>query len=239
MSGGVGAIWGVVAISLALGGAAAAEPDGAGQGDPDHTLAEARAHYARGEYAEARVLLRAAYEATPRPDLLFALGQVEFHLDAFAAAIDYYEQFLATNPEREQAALAQQAIGAARARLAIPPPPPPAPPPPPPVWRHPWTIESTGLTVLGGLAIVVGAGLVYDARRATFDGAGTLGDYELRLDKARTERTFGISAAIGGAVAITATLVRWRLHRERAPTLVPAIAPGGSKAVGVVLEGAW
>jgi hypothetical protein len=62
---------------------------------------------------------------------LFALGQVELNLGHFAKAIDYYERFIASEPGAEQTALAQQAIGAARAKLAEKPPvvAPPRPPP--------------------------------------------------------------------------------------------------------------
>ena len=148
--------------------------------------------------------------STPRPELLFALGQLEFNLHHYQAAIDYYERFEATQPTAEQAALAEQAIGAARAELSRPPPAPPRPPAPPP--HRQWDGVDTALAAFGGLAIAAGGGLLFEAVHLSNNASGTLADYDHRLDTARHVRlAAGISAGAGVA-AIGVALLRWRFH---------------------------
>ena len=99
-----------------------------------------REAYEKGDYETAKRELLKAYTLMPNPQVLFALGQCEFNLGNYEAAIRYYEKFLESQPREREAALAQQAIGAARAKLAEPkrePEPPPPPPPPPPVVERP------------------------------------------------------------------------------------------------------
>src|SRR5262245_61534328 len=75
---------------------------------PTAIVERAREHFRRGELAEARRLLLDAYRRGSDPGLLFALGQVELRLGHPRAAIIYYERFLASHPQGEEAALAQQ-----------------------------------------------------------------------------------------------------------------------------------
>ncbi|HEU0034910.1 MAG TPA: tetratricopeptide repeat protein [Kofleriaceae bacterium] len=172
-------------------------------------VTKAREKLARGDAAGARAELVTAYKLYPAPPLLFALGQVELQLDHPEAAIDYYEQFLATKPSPEDAELAQQAIGAARLRLAEPAPKPA--PPPPPRTEHRWTLEDTGIASLGGATIVVGGALLYHAHRRGNDHAGTLADYDRRLASAKTERLVGAGLAGAGAIVVGVAVARWRL----------------------------
>jgi tetratricopeptide (TPR) repeat protein len=167
----------------------------------------ARDKLAHGDAVGARTELQAAYRLDPAPELLFALGQVELKLGNYAAAIDYYERFIAANPGDEQVALAQQAIGAARMELARPVEPTPVPP----RVGHRWSTENTGLIVLGGASIVVGAGLLWGAQRLGNDRSGSLAAYDDRLDQARALRLTGAGVATVGVLAIGAAFVRWRL----------------------------
>ena len=98
----------------------------------DVHMAKARDLHAKGDFDGARAEILAAYQLDPRPELLFALGQLEFNLHHYQAAIDYYERFTATKPNAEQAAIAEQAIGAAKAELSHAPEPPPQPTTPEP-----------------------------------------------------------------------------------------------------------
>src|SRR5262245_20483431 len=59
-------------------------------------LARVRQLYDKGDFVHARDELLEAYKHEPRPDLLFALGQVELNIGHYQRAIDYYEQFIAT-----------------------------------------------------------------------------------------------------------------------------------------------
>jgi tetratricopeptide (TPR) repeat protein len=185
--------------------------------------------YRRGDFARARELLLQAYELTPEPALLFPLGQVEFNLGHYKEAIDYYERYLATDPTAEQAALAQQAIGAARMKLAAPPPAPPPklPPPPPPLRPRPphreWDGFDTGLAITGGVAALSSGALFYE---------GNLHSYNTRVSDAYLARSIAIGSAAAGALAIGGALLRWRLHFVETTVSVDA----GPTRVGVLVE---
>src|SRR5262245_53090659 len=67
-------------------------------------------HHKAGEFAEALEELETAYKLDPKPDLLYAIGQVHVKLGQCTEAIRFYERFLATRPARGAASLARQAI---------------------------------------------------------------------------------------------------------------------------------
>jgi tetratricopeptide (TPR) repeat protein len=178
----------------------------AGADTVEEHLARVRQLYEKGDFAHARDELLEAYRHDPRPDLLFALGQVELNIGHYQKAIDYYERFIATDPSAEQVALAQQAIGAARARLAEKPVP--AAPPP----HREWDTEDTGIAALGGATLVVGVGLFIYGRRLAGDASGTLSEYNDRLSQAELTQWIGAGCAAAGALAVGAAVLRWRLH---------------------------
>ena len=106
--------------------------------------AEAKKHIDRatelhkdGKYDEALVELKAAYKLDPKPDLLFALGQVESKRGKCKEATQYFTQFKGKHKgEKQIADVVEEAIetckrdaAAAHAAAAPPPPPPPAPAP--------------------------------------------------------------------------------------------------------------
>jgi len=194
----------------------------AGAQTVDDHLAKVRALYDKGDFAHARNELLAAYRLDPRPELLFALGQVELNLGHHDKAIAYYEQFIASNPSAEQAALAQQAIGAARARL-VEKPPVIAPPRPPP--HRAWDVEDSGLLALGGTTLLVGAGLLVYGRRLADDRSGTLSAYNDRLSQATVTQWIGVGCVAAGALAVGGAVLRWRLHLVETE-LQPIAAPG-------------
>ncbi len=203
-----------LATALAIAGLAAAA---AAHADPvDDHVARGRQLYDQGDFAHARDELLTAYQLEPRPELLFALGQVELNLGRFAQAIDYYQRFLATNPAADQAALAQQAIGAARARLAEKPAasPRPAPPPTPPrpLPQPRWDDVDTALAALGGALMLGGAVLVVDGHHRAGDHSGTLSQYNSRLSSAALDEWGGAGCLAAGAAVLGGGLLRWRLH---------------------------
>lgn len=229
MTRGRGAPW-CIATPLAIAGLLAATSARADTVD-DH-LARGRALYDQGDFAHARDELLAAYQLEPRPELLFALGQVELHLGQYAQAIEAYEQFIATNPAADQAALAQQAIGAARAKLAEKPAvaPPPRPPP-----HRAWDVVDTGIAAGGGATLALGAGLaIYGHHRAT-DHSGTLSQYNARFSRATLTQWIGAGCLAAGALAAGGAVLRWRIHlvdTEIQPVAMPGTA-------GVTWTGRW
>jgi tetratricopeptide (TPR) repeat protein len=227
-----------IATALVIAGLAAAT---AVRADPvDDHVARGRRLYDQGDFLHARDELLAAYQLEPRPELLFALGQVELNLGRFAQAIDYYQRFIATSPAADQIALAQQAIGAARDRLAekptappLPPPKPAAPPRPPPQPR--WDDVDTGLTALGGAIVILGGGLVFYGHHRAGDHSGRLSQYNDRLSSAALEEWGGASCLVVGAAVLGSGLVRWRLHLVDAE-IQPLAAP---RAAGVTWVQRW
>lgn len=183
---------------------------------PTSPVEELRDAYKRGDYVTVRKKLLELYALEPKPEILFALGQVELNLGHYAAAIDYYEKFIATQPTDDQVALAQQAIGAARMRLAHPDRPPQVIVEKVPAPEHPleeprrWSTEDTGFVALGGAAVLVGAGLLYYAHSLGEDRGGTLSSYDMRVDQSRTTTWTGIGIAAAGTVVIAIPLVRWQ-----------------------------
>jgi tetratricopeptide (TPR) repeat protein len=170
-------------------------------------LDKVRQLYAARDFVHAREELLAAYQVQPVPDLLFALGQVEFNLHHYREAIDYYERFTATNPTPEQVALAQQAIGAARIELARPKPPPP----PPPLHRE-WDGIDTTLVASAGLLGVGGGALLFYAHHLAQDRAGTLHEYDSRVHHARIAQWSAVGCFAAGAAAAAAAVLRYRYH---------------------------
>jgi tetratricopeptide (TPR) repeat protein len=215
----------VTALALVLLAVSARADEPAGPVVPP----DLRKAYEAGDYEAVRRELLKAYAIAPRTEYLFALGQVELNLGNYEAAIRYYEQFIARNPSEEQIALAQQAIGAARGRMAQPKPKPVPPPPPPPerprVPPRQWYAEDTGLVALGGAAILVGGGLLYYSHRLGEDHSGTLSDYDDRVKLSRTTMWSGAGVAGAGAIVIGITLLRWRL-RPDGSDLSASVGPG-------------
>jgi tetratricopeptide (TPR) repeat protein len=186
--------------------------------DPQ-VMVRIRELYEKKDYAGVKRELLAAYEATQHPSLLFALGQVELNLENYAAAIDYYEKFIATGPAEEQIALAQQAIGAARIRIVTPKPEPVQPPPP---RRREWFVSDTIVVAAGGTLALAGAGLFYYGQRLGNDREGTLGDYADRVDRARTLQWTATGMAAVGVLAVGVTIVRWRLRPHDEIVVTPS-----------------
>ena len=209
---------------------------GTAVGDPiDDHVANGKALFAKGDYLHARDELHAAFDIEPRPELLFALGQCELNLEHFAVAIDYYEKFIATNPGDDQVALAQQAIGAARGRIAEAKRQSERPLPKPHVLRRQWDSEDTGLTVVGGAGVVLGVGLVLYGKHLGDDRSGRLSSYDSRYSQARISQYAGIGCVVAGALSFGFAMYRWRYHLIDTE-VEPVVAP---KAAGVNVVMRW
>jgi tetratricopeptide (TPR) repeat protein len=80
--------------------------------------------HAEGKFDVALEELEAAYALDPKPDLLFAIGQVYAKLDNCTAAITYYEKFAATTKDAQAKQVVTQAIDACKTKLAAAEPKP-------------------------------------------------------------------------------------------------------------------
>ncbi len=185
---------------------------------PPPNMAKVRDLLANGDYEGGKRELLKLYATSPHPQILFALGQVELNLGNYQAAIDYYEKFIATQPNEKEIALAQQAIGAARMRLSEPKPDPvpepdpiaeptPLPQPEPAPEGNRWTLTHTGLVAFGGAAVLLGTGLLLYSRSLGNDRSGSLSTYDGRVDQAHTTRWTGVGIAATGALLVGVTLV--------------------------------
>ena len=205
--------------------AALADPEPEGPRGP---CVELRTMYDRGDFASAKQAAEDCYKVAPDPKLLFALGQIEFNLHHYKEALAYYEKFVATNPPADQAALVQQAIGAARAELDRPAPTPPAPPPPAPPPHREWDGIDTALGATGGVLIAGSGVLFYETHHLSEDRSGSLATYSRRIDHAYLARNIGFGTAAGGAIALGAALIRWRFHLVE--TVAVEASPTGATA---------
>jgi tetratricopeptide (TPR) repeat protein len=218
---------------------------------------EARAHLERGlaAYGEKDWPLairefRAGFAIDPRPDFLFAWAQSARLSGDCTAAIDLYQQFIATSPSPEQSDAAEKMTARCRETLAAeapakapepaPPqaePPPRVPPPTAPRAERAWWKDGWGasFTALGVVGLGVGIGM-YVAASSSDDAAAHASSYDefaLRKDQAASHRTVAaIGLGVGGALLVTGGvryLLVHRQHREASSTSVAfSLAPGAA-----------
>lgn len=210
-----------------------------------HIQKAMEAHKA-GNFEEARAQLEAAYAFDPKPELLFALGQVNVKLDRCKDAIDYYERFLATNPSAQATSDTKQAIATCQTKLAAAAPPPapvPGPvasdspylPPSAENKRSPWYEDKIGdVLVVSGIAAGAAGLAFYLSARSDLDEAESAVDlktYEDRVDSAHAKRTFSVVLVGSGAILIGAGIARYVLRdggggKERGVAVVPTSGGG-------------
>lgn len=93
---------------------------------------KATAFHGEGKFKEALEQLTLAYALDPKPELLYAIGQVHVQLGNCDQAISFYERFLGTKPAAGPAAAAKEAIATCKNA-----PPPEVKPDPEPVQQKP------------------------------------------------------------------------------------------------------
>lgn len=226
--------WIIVLVVATASVARADDPPPADCATVDH-LAAGRALYENKDFAGARSEMLAAYACDPQPALLFALGQVELNLEHFQAAIDYYEQFLATGPDEHDTSLAQQGLGAARTGLTRPPIEPKVVvvQPPPIVTRRRWGGINWALTAGGVVGLGAGAGLIWYGHHQSTDRSGSIAEYDDRLHSARRMQWIGLGVSVAGVAALATAFIRYGVHRERVEIGVGATPD----QVGVTVSG--
>ena len=222
---------------------------------------DARAHVAKAtrahkeaRYEDARVELEAAVALDPRPDVLYAIGQVEAKLGRCDDATEHYRRFAATQSDPRVARVVEEAItacvpaepaaGAARAEPAGGSPsaavdqPAIAPAPTPP---ERWYRDAVGGVLVGGGAVAAIVALVeYRSALSDLDAAGdrasttSLARYHERVDSAHGKRATALVLAGAGAALISAGVVRYVLHRR---TLETQVAVSPARGGGIVSFG--
>src|SRR5258706_10037182 len=110
----------MLAVLLAPGAALAGKKEDA----KAHIARATRAHK-EARYADAHAELEAAYQLDPRPDLLYAIGQVDAKLGNCDEAIAHYRRFAATQTDPQVTKVVEQAIAACQPAPAAPAEPAP------------------------------------------------------------------------------------------------------------------
>jgi len=227
--------------------------------------AEAKQHVDRatelheqGKFAQALDELKTAFSLDPKPELLYAMGQIHVSLGQCPQAITYYQRYLATKPAPNTANAAIEAIEACKTN---PPPPaagapaptdnarppangtssrqdnpgalapgPEAPVAPPRAWYGDYAADAM---VAGGVA----AGLIgfFEYRSAVrsrdrADAAGNFQSYVDLIDRAHGQQTTAIVLGVAGAALVVAGGLHYVLTDRRARRTV-AIGPSTGGAV--------
>jgi tetratricopeptide (TPR) repeat protein len=222
----------IVAIIAIVAGASTARA----QPNCQELVDRARAHHEAERYREALSDSEAAYACKPEPSLLFAMGQIAFNLEDYAAAEGYYNRFLATNPAQDDAAIALQALAVTRERIEAAKKPEKIVVVPGPVREEPPADKlAWGFAIGGGVALLAGGALYLVARQQAGDTSGKYSDYDDRVATAKTLRIAAIAAGgIGAALGVVAA-VRWLSAADtETPTKKSAVVPlVGGDVIGV------
>jgi hypothetical protein len=207
-----------------------------------HVAAATEAH-AAGKLDVALSELRAAYAIDPRPDFVFAIGQVQAGQGDCAGARESYEQYRAAlKNEAGIGAAVDAAIAACGAapEPATEPAPAPAPPSAAVVTARPWYADVVGDALVGGGAVaLVASALEYRAARSALDDAEhapTLADYESRVDSAHGDRTVSLVLGVAGVALVAGGVYHFMRHGASDETSNVAIVPTGGGGM-LVLSG--
>lgn len=99
----------LLVLALVLGGFAEIASADSKADSQQHFVLASAAHK-EGRFRDAVRELMTAYAFDPRPELLYAIGQVHVKLGECPQAITFYQRFLESKPKPEQALRAQKAI---------------------------------------------------------------------------------------------------------------------------------
>ncbi len=216
---------------------------------PDELLKRGLALYKDGKYAEAVVVLKQAYDADPKPEVLFPLAQAERLAGNCTAAAEHYKKILEQIGDINTAKLVRQSL-----ELCEPPTPTPGPAPkcepttkapesgpPKTVVREVGHTDRVAVIAAGGGALALGAavGLYFAASstRDAADRAGSLASHDTLADRADSERNAMIVTASIGAAALGFATFRFLTHTDARRTDV-AVVPT-SRGGAVWLTRSW
>ena len=214
----------------------------------------------QGKFAQALDELKTAFSLDPRPELLYAMGQIHVSLGQCTQAITYYQRYLATKPDPGTANAAIEAIevcktnpppSAADASAPTADAPPsgataqpsprdnPVPLPPrseaPVAPERAWYDDhvADAMVAVGIAAGIVGA---FEYRSAVqdrdhADAASNFQSYVDLVDRAHSQRATAIVFGVAGAALIVAGGLHYRLTDRGARH---AVSVGPSHGGGVV-----
>jgi hypothetical protein len=206
-----------VAVMIASPHHASADPKAAAQ---QHIDRASKLHV-QGEFAQALDELKTAFSLDPRPELLYAMGQLHVGLGQCPQAITYYQRYLATKPAPSTANAATEAIDACKTNpppaidrppVEEPPPDEPAAPPVAPpkpvttaVTSRPWYGDYIADGLVGAGVIVGIVGIVqYRSAAADRDRADAATDYQSYVDLIDSAHSARTTAVVLGAVGVAA-----------------------------------
>jgi len=195
----------------------------------DAKIQSATAHYQKNELGAALADLAEAYNLDPRPDLLYAMAQIEIHLNDCTGAHAHLKQYLTTNPPAKARTAAEKAKATCDEKLGLkddddaakvePTTTAPVQAPAEPQKKlvtveRPFYADPVGDGLMvGGVVLGLAAGGLYLKALSDNNAAGAnLEDHNTLQQRARDLRNYAVIAgAVGGALAIGA-VVRWTIH---------------------------
>jgi len=218
----------------------------------------------QGKFAQALDELKTAFSLDPKPELLYAMGQIHVSLGQCPQAITYYQRYLATKPAPSTANAAIEAIEACKTNPPPPadgalapadnapgpasealspqdnpasqPPRPEAPVAPPRAWYGDYLADAM---VAGGVAAGIAGIFEYHSavqNRDRADSASNFQNYVDLIDRAHNQRTAAIVFGVAGGALALAGGLHYVLTERRARH---AVAIGPSQGGGVVTWTGW
>lgn len=212
-----------------------APPAGAQTPDPDALEEQAYQDFAAGRLAAALRGYQRVYKLAPRPELLFAIGNLQQQLGQCDRATATLEAYLATRPATGAAKARALIAKCATASAASADPRPPAVSPPViatrPVVRRDDGARRRRALVLGGVAILAAGGAI----GFELTGQWHLDAYadtgrESEYDTANAWHYAAQGAAIAGAACLGGAVYLWLSGRPRADAAV-GVAPQAGGAL--------
>lgn len=204
------------------------------------TAAQAEQAFESGQVDEAFEIVLEAQRRWPLPVFTFMYGRLEERRGNCRAAMRSYRQYLATEPLEEDAKQALDGLARcsqAQAIVAEPVEPAPLPSEPSPPEQGPaeqgrrWWRDPAGgaLVGTGGLAVVVGGGLLIgsEVARQAAENAPDLATHDEQARRAETLQPAGIiTASVGGALVL-AGIIRYSVLARRSRRSTVAAGPAG------------
>ena len=215
-------------------------------GEASDAATESLIHFEAGNYDAARAKLEEAYMLEEWPGYLYARAQIERMSNNCQLALEFYQRFLATDPEPDAVAATEQYIKECQNALRLPvdagaagvtaepseissdtrPSPQVAPttlykkPQPSRTDRIRWWRDPWGgaFSIVGVAVLSTGAG-VYGAalaRRSDARDAGSQDSFESQTDRVQILSGIGIGAMAAGSAAIVGGIIRYFVVAKRA-----------------------
>jgi tetratricopeptide (TPR) repeat protein len=219
----------------------------------DTAVEKARNHFKQGKaFQDAGAFERAAeeykiaYEADPRPEMLFNIAQAYRLAKLKEQALDYFKQYLDKQPNgagsdeaRKHVVTLTQEIDQEKAAAKEPVTvlPPDGPMERVSIEDHGKGLRYTGLAIgaAGVIAVGLGVKFAFDARGAADDITNHEGPWtkseESRFDEGeRANRNMKITYAIGGALLAGGAVLYYFGNRSREVRVTTMVTPDGAAA---------